>query len=124
MYSTLFLITLTALQRAQAWGTLGHETVGYIAQNFVKNSTQAWAQAILDDTSSSYLANISTWADDYKYTSEGAFSSAFHYIDAEDNPPASCNVDFDRDCGEQCLPPSTRSLPSFPESSSSFMRRT
>ena len=99
MYSSLFL-TLLTLHRANAWGTLGHETIGFIAQNFVKSSTEAWAQSILDDTSSSYLANVSTWADEYKYTSEGSFSQAFHYIDAEDNPPASCNVDFDRDCGD------------------------
>ena len=100
MYSLVFL-SLAAIQGASAWGTLGHETVAFIAQNFVKNHTEVWAQGILNDTSSTYLANVSTWADSFKYTSEGSFSSAFHYIDAEDDPPTSCNVDFDRDCGDE-----------------------
>lgn len=100
MYSVIFL-SLAAIHRANAWGDLGHETIGYIAQNFVKNNTAAWAQSVLNDTSSSYLAEVATWADSYKYTSEGSFSQSFHYIDAEDNPPASCNVDFDRDCGDE-----------------------
>ena len=99
MYS-LLLLSLAGLQGTHAWGSLGHETIGFIAQNFVNNHTQAWAQSILSDTSSAYLANVSTWADTYKYTSEGYFSQPFHYIDAEDNPPKSCNVDFDRDCGD------------------------
>ena len=100
MYS-LALLGFATINAVNAWGTLGHETIGYIAQNFVKEETEAWAQAILDDDSSDYLANVSTWADSYKYTSEGSFSSAFHYIDAEDDPPSSCNVDFDRDCGDE-----------------------
>jgi len=94
------VIALISVPFAAAWGDLGHETVGYIAQNFVKSSTKSWAQRTLDDSSSSYLANASTWADSYKYTDEGAFSAPFHYIDAEDNPPKTCNVHFDRDCGD------------------------
>ena len=101
MFPFVFL-SLAIVQRVSAWGTLGHETIGYIAQNFVSDSTEAWARAILNDSSSHYyLANVSTWADDYKYTSEGAFSSPFHYIDAQDDPPSSCNVDYARDCGDE-----------------------
>lgn len=58
------------------------------------------AQGVLDDTSDSYLANIASWADSYRVTTAGAWSSSFHYIDAEDDPPSDCNVDYDRDCGE------------------------
>ena len=92
---------LAALPVALAWGELGHYTVGYIAQNFVQDSTASWAQAILDSGSSndSYLAAVATWADSYRYTSAGAFSAPFHFIDAEDNPPSNCNVDYERDCG-------------------------
>lgn len=45
------------------------------------------------------MASVATWADTYRYTTEGKFSAAFHFIDAEDNPPESCNIDYDRDCG-------------------------
>ncbi|KAK3112271.1 hypothetical protein LTR53_011628 [Teratosphaeriaceae sp. CCFEE 6253] len=97
---TTALLTLAAtLPSALAWGTLGHETIAFIAQHYVANTTAAWAQTILANTSTTYLASVATWADSYRYTAEGAFSAPFHYIDAEDNPPATCNVDFDRDCG-------------------------
>ncbi|KAK4548482.1 hypothetical protein LTR36_009392 [Oleoguttula mirabilis] len=100
MYS-LALIALTAIPSTHAWGSLGHETVAYIAQHYVKAHTKSWAQAILNDTSSSYLANVATWADTYRYTTEGSFSAPFHFIDAEDSPPSSCSVDYDRDCGSK-----------------------
>lgn len=92
------LLAATFAARAYAWGSLGHQTVAYLAQHYVSNHTAQWAQAILNDTSASYLANIATWADSYRYTAEGEFSAGFHYIDALDNPPESCNVDFERDC--------------------------
>lgn len=34
-----------------------------------------------------------------RYTTAGKFSAPFHFIDAEDNPPSSCSVDYNRDCG-------------------------
>lgn len=72
-----------------AWGTLGHETVALIAQNFISTETKSFAQDILNDTSISYLANVATWADSYRSTAAGTFSAPFHYIDAEDDPPHS-----------------------------------
>ncbi|KAK5741151.1 hypothetical protein LTR17_004091 [Elasticomyces elasticus] len=102
MHTTTTLLTFaTALSGANAWGTLGHETVAFIAQHYVSNHTAAWAQSILSNDSASYLAGVATWADSYRYTTEGKFSTPFHYIDAEDSPPTSCNVDFERDCGSE-----------------------
>lgn len=94
------LSLLVALPYASAWGSLGHTTVAYLAQNFVCDKTAKFAQRILNDTSSNYLANIATWADSYRYEASGAFSSHYHYIDALDNPPKSCNVNYERDCPE------------------------
>lgn len=54
---------------------------------------------MLNDTSDSYLANVASWADSYRATTAGSWSAPLHFIDAEDNPPTSCNVDYDRDCG-------------------------
>jgi hypothetical protein len=76
MHSSLALLTFFGAG-AYAWGTLGHETVAYIATNLVKNDTKAWAQSVLNDTSPGYLVNIATWADSYRYTDAGAFSSGF-----------------------------------------------
>lgn len=62
------------------------------------------AQGVLGDTSDDYLASIASWADSYRYTTDGEFSAPYHYLDAEDDPPTSCNVDYDRDCGsEGCI---------------------
>lgn len=120
MGSSLLLIVAT-LHGVRAWGSLGHATVAYIAQNYVTDDVATWyestpdlilqtlfreadtqdrAQGVLDDTSDSYLANIASWADSYRETTAGAWSASLHFIDAEDDPPTACNVDFDRDCGD------------------------
>lgn len=44
------------------------------------------------------MANIATWADSVRYTKWGRFTKTFHFIDAKDDPPHSCNVDLERDC--------------------------
>ncbi|PVI04011.1 hypothetical protein DM02DRAFT_611806 [Periconia macrospinosa] len=84
-----------------AWGSLGHNTVALIAQSFLSPQTVNFTQSLLNDTSSTFLANVATWADSYRSTAEGRFSGVFHYIDALDTPPESCDVDFDRDCPEE-----------------------
>ncbi|TQS33460.1 hypothetical protein Golomagni_06195, partial [Golovinomyces magnicellulatus] len=93
------LVSLAALQGAHAWGKLGHATVAYVAQNYVTSETAQWAQGLLGDTSDSYLASIASWADDYRTTTAGKWSAPLHFIDAQDDPPNSCNVDYKRDCG-------------------------
>jgi hypothetical protein len=95
------LATLAAqLPSSYAWGNVGHETIAYIAQSFVASSTKSFCQGILGDTSTSYLANVATWADSYRYTSAGRWSEPLHFIDANDNPPSSCSVEYKRDCGD------------------------
>ncbi|EGX94300.1 nuclease PA3, putative [Cordyceps militaris CM01] len=95
------VIAATAFQGAKAWGVLGHATVAYIAQHYLTNDTAVWAQGVLGDTSDSYLANIASWADQYRATTAGKWSAPLHFIDAEDNPPSSCSVDYQRDCGSK-----------------------
>ncbi|KAK7042205.1 S1/P1 nuclease [Favolaschia claudopus] len=93
------LFGLATLQGVRAWGVLGHATVAYVAQHYVTAETASWAKGVLSDTSSSYLANIASWADTYRSTAAGQWSAPLHFIDAEDNPPTSCNVNYARDCG-------------------------
>ncbi|KAI6777838.1 Nuclease S1 [Emericellopsis cladophorae] len=100
MASKVLLIAAT-LPRVLAWGPLGHETVALVATEFVLPETRAFFREILGDNSSTdYLAAVASWADDWKRTDEGAFSYTYHFIDALDEPPTSCNVDIERDCGE------------------------
>ncbi|CAJ2513717.1 Uu.00g018360.m01.CDS01 [Anthostomella pinea] len=102
--STTRLAVLSAsallLPGVAAWGAMGHEAIAYVASNFVATGTKTYFQDLLGDTSADYLASVASWADSYRYTSAGAFSAPFHYIDAQDNPPSSCSVDLDRDCGD------------------------
>lgn len=92
-------LLLSSAYHAQAWGTLGHETVAFIAQNFVAADTKVFFSSILNDQTTEYLAKVATWADSFRYTKAGKFSEPFHFIDAEDNPPDSCGVKYSRDCG-------------------------
>ncbi|KAI9788252.1 MAG: hypothetical protein M1816_007018 [Peltula sp. TS41687] len=84
-----------------AWGSFGHQLIAYVASEFVSDKTESFCQDILSDRSAGYLANASTWADSFRASSAGRFSAPFHYIDAQDNPPSSCGVDLERDCGEE-----------------------
>ena len=99
MRSSTAFLALASARSIHAWGNLGHETVAFIAENLISAKGEAWAQSILNSTSSGYLASVATWADTYRYTAEGKFSAPFHFIDAEDNPPQSCSIDYERDCG-------------------------
>jgi hypothetical protein len=94
------VLAVSQLPTAFAWGDMGHKTIAYIAQNFVASSTATYFQTLLGDTSTGYLANVATWADSYRYTTAGAFSKQFHFIDAKDDPPSSCSVSYSRDCPE------------------------
>ena len=99
--ATYLIAGLAAAPVAHAWGVLGHAAVAYVAQNYVDEGTASWAQGLLGDTSDSYLANIASWADEYRGTTEGKWSSPLHFIDAEDSPPTDCNLDYERDCGDE-----------------------
>jgi S1/P1 Nuclease len=93
-------LLLSSAASTHAWGTLGHETVAFIAQNFVAADTKVFFSSILNDYGTEYLAKVATWADSFRYTQAGQFSAPFHFIDAEDNPPDSCGVKYSRDCGK------------------------
>jgi hypothetical protein len=98
--SLVIAAVLLSARLTQAWGTLGHETIAWIAQSYVSSTTKEAVQTILGSTESDYMANVSTWADSYRYTSAGGWSAPLHYIDANDNPPETCSVNYDRDCGD------------------------
>jgi len=86
------------LPSVTAWGSLGHITVAYIASALVQQPTETYLQALLRNNTEHYLAGVATWADTIRYTKWGHFTKNFHFIDAKDDPPSYCGVDFDRDC--------------------------
>jgi len=96
--SNILALGLFSVPGAVAWGTLGHATTAFIASKFVDNSTEAYFKELLKNDGDDYLASVASWADSIRYTKWGRFTKNFHFIDAHDDPPNSCNVDFQRDC--------------------------
>ncbi|KXJ94036.1 phospholipase C/P1 nuclease domain-containing protein [Microdochium bolleyi] len=88
------------LPSVAAWGSLGHISVAYVASALVQDSTETYLQRLLRNDTEHYLAGVATWADTIRYTKWGRFSKDFHFIDAHDDPPSYCGVDFERDCKE------------------------
>ena len=82
--SAIVVAVATLMTTVCAWGDLGHETIAYIAQDFVSSQTATFVQKILGSTSSSYMASVATWADTYRYTTPGEWSYPLHFIDAKD----------------------------------------
>ncbi|PHH84469.1 hypothetical protein CDD83_1899 [Cordyceps sp. RAO-2017] len=85
---------------AVAWGSLGHITTAYLASHYIADSTESFFKELLRNDDDDYLASVASWADSVRYTRWGRFTKTFHFIDAHDDPPYSCNVDFERDCKE------------------------
>lgn len=102
---------------ANAWGAVGHATVGAIGDHYLTAQAKTFVSSLLG--SGVTMSSVASWADDYRYTTPGRFSAPFHYIgktgytsglgrarmltidsvDAEDSPPSTCSVDLNRDCG-------------------------
>ncbi|KAI0345867.1 nuclease Le1 [Trametopsis cervina] len=87
-----------------AWGALGHQTVGYVAQTFLAPKALSFVQSSLGSTYNKSLGPAATWADDVKSETAYKWSADLHFVDANDNPPTSCSVQETRDCGNgQCI---------------------
>lgn len=71
------LVTLAAF----GWGQKGHDTVAYIAENHLTDSTKVAVNELLDGKSIVYWAN---WLDNASHTPEYAYTKTWHYknIDA------------------------------------------
>ncbi|KAG5979984.1 hypothetical protein E4U55_004514 [Claviceps digitariae] len=91
-------VGLASTPAATAWGSLGHITTASLASHFVANSTEAFFKELLRSHDRDYLSSVASWADSVRYTKWGRFTKNFHFIDAHDNPPHSCSVDYQRDC--------------------------
>ncbi|KAJ3531131.1 hypothetical protein NM688_g7616 [Phlebia brevispora] len=99
-------VTVSALfmQRVSAWGALGHETVGYVAMQFLAPKALSFVQSSLGSDYDESLGPAAPWADDVRDEKGYTWSAPLHFVDAEDSPPSSCSVEQTRDCGDgQCI---------------------
>jgi hypothetical protein len=77
------------------WGDLGHRTIGFLAEKYLSEAGLKYSQSLLGGQS---LDDASLWADSYKKTPPGLYTMSWHFVDAMDDPPTSCNVVLARDC--------------------------
>jgi len=88
-----------------AWGAVGHQTIGYIAMEFLAPNAAAFVKNTIPASFDHSLGPAAPWADDVRSLSSFSWSAPFHFIDANDDPKGgSCSVDEARDCGSKgCL---------------------
>ncbi|EIN05642.1 nuclease Le1 [Punctularia strigosozonata HHB-11173 SS5] len=104
LFSSVLLAFLT-VRGAAAWGNLGHETVGYVAQQFLAPKALSFVKSSLGAQYNESLGPAATWADEVKSEAAFSWSSALHFVDAEDDPlHGSCSVSETRDCSNgRCI---------------------
>jgi hypothetical protein len=117
-------IVLALVGHVSAWGQVGHQTIGYIAMEFLAPNAAAFVKKTIPAKYNHNLGPAAPWADSVRYLSEFSWSAAFHFMDANgerylvifcksllisilpiDDPlGGSCSVDQSRDCGSAgCL---------------------
>ena len=79
------------------WGPNGHRIVGEIAQRHLTGAARAEALALLDGQS---LARVSNWADNFRGTPEGRYTSSWHYTTLESGEYTFTPDDDNIDVGE------------------------
>ncbi|EIM79942.1 nuclease Le1 [Stereum hirsutum FP-91666 SS1] len=97
------VFAVAAIDRAWAWGNVGHETIGSVSiRSFISSETTSFVQTSLGSTYNESLGVAATWADTVKYETAYEYSKPYHFIDAEDSPLSdSCSVELSRDCGDE-----------------------
>ncbi|CUS09343.1 unnamed protein product [Tuber aestivum] len=91
-----FLIPVLPLAPlTSAWGMLGHRTVALLSTRYLLPETAQWVRELLGTES---IVAASTWADGFSHSKDGRYSAPWHWIDAKDNPPHTCEVKYSRDC--------------------------
>ncbi|KAH7631288.1 S1/P1 nuclease [Sordaria sp. MPI-SDFR-AT-0083] len=99
MKTSVVLPVVLQAAAVSAWGKLGHATVASVAQQYLTPNTVKQVQAILGDKSTTYMGNIASWADSFRYEEGNAWSSGLHFVNGHDAPPPeSCHLILPEDC--------------------------
>jgi hypothetical protein len=91
----IILATLPFTQLASCWGVLGHRTVAYLAAQYLTPEAITYVTDLINQQD---ISEAALWADKIRYIPGFAYSRAWHYIDAQDDPPRQCGLNFTRDC--------------------------
>lgn len=93
----LGLLLLLSLH-ATAWGEHGHRTVGYLARMYFTEEAENLYNELVEPTSIFDISDGAVWPDSNSVRSKMPYSRPWHYIDAKDNPPMTCKINFTADC--------------------------
>ncbi|KAG8933472.1 hypothetical protein FRC02_011760 [Tulasnella sp. 418] len=112
-YSPL-LLSFLYLSGINAWGPLGHTAVAKIATSFITQYAMQNISLILSQDQDAFtplkgwlvanphnMVDVATWADSYKNTPMGSFSSGLHSMGNPNDPPTHCHLDLSKDCHDQ-----------------------
>lgn len=95
LLNSLALIIITLfVNDAISWGDLGHRTVGYLAAKYMTSDALAFVNNLLNEGYD--ISDGAVWAD--KVKRQMRWTSEWHFIDAQDNPPSDCKINYNRDC--------------------------
>ncbi|KAF9890408.1 hypothetical protein FE257_006076 [Aspergillus nanangensis] len=97
----LFPLLSLILPSTHGWGDVGHRTVAYLAEKYLDNRGIQLVDDLLSQDETPEISDAAVWADTVKRALP--YSRPWHYIDAVDNPPESCGLDYQRDCNEGCI---------------------
>lgn len=92
--TTLFL-SLSLPYTTQAWGSLGHRTVAYLASLYFTPRSTTFTNHLLNGQD---ISEAALFPDKVRHMPAFAYTAAWHYIDAQDDPPRQCGINVTRDC--------------------------
>lgn len=97
---SLLCLLLAFVCRCSGWGNLGHRTIALLAEKNLSPPAKIYLGKLLGNDD---LSDASIWADAFKFTPEGAYTSSWHFLDAHDDPPTTCTIDLAVDCPDSRL---------------------
>lgn len=91
------LLLMSIAPTASAWGALGHQLVGRLAERELEPATRAEVAALLAGETDPTLGGVAVWADTMRTGDPDRFrvTSNWHYVNT---PPGTCRFDAARDC--------------------------
>ncbi|OCT45251.1 Nuclease PA3 [Cladophialophora carrionii] len=96
--ATLLFVSLLSISRVLAWGEHGHRTVGYLSQMYFTAEAENLFNKLVQPNDDFDISDGAVWADTFATQSKMPWSKPWHYIDAKDEPPKKCKVNFNADC--------------------------
>ncbi|KAF2269120.1 phospholipase C/P1 nuclease [Lojkania enalia] len=102
-FKTLTLLCATPV--VHGWGELGHRTVAYLAEKYLTSAASDMVSSLLANDRGYDISDAALWADTVKRRPGYTHTREWHYIDAADDPPTKCGVNYKRDCrkGPGCI---------------------